>query len=673
MESAVLGKLQNNKEFVFPFEGLKKHFIALGSSGSGKTVLCKALIEEAAKSKIPAIVVDPQGDLASLSMLPAELKDKIQVVIFTPTSSKGIPLSINPLNLPKANLEKEDLISVISQISNGAAKLLGYDVEKDKGKAAQSVLYNILLDAHNQKTELNSFGDLAFLIESMKDKSQVFELMSERELADLVKKIKYLTVGEKELLFNFGVPLDIDMLLGRNEKGSKTRISIIYLNTLEQQTDKEFFVSVLATELYKWMLSNPSGNLQALFYIDEISPYLPAGAIKPLPKPMLTLLFKQARKYGLGCVVSTQNPGDLDYKAFAQFGTWAVGRLTTKQDQAKIKDALKSLAGSKIEKVMEKMPKLKPGTFLLFSPDYFEDIPEVKVRWLLTEHKTLNESDVKQITDTAGLREIFKSKIVEKGAGKKKVIDVEGTIITEKKEGTMHLLVNITLEKAKQIAEKNTKKKFLFVGEETVGPLGLVFEPLIKTKIKSVLPGFFKKQIVEHEVVFSGKNGELLVFSGAKFKQMTGFSILLGLTDAQIRALKAVSEKKIFTQDIASKLNLTSSAVSKTLHELLDKKLLSFDRKDTTYKWFAIEEIKLPEKIKNAESRKIELSDKKEDAKIFKPVISVKDLSKAVRAWFDNAELVEAETIYYPVYEAKLLAKGKERKIIISASTGDLI
>ncbi|MBW3012094.1 DUF853 family protein, partial [Candidatus Woesearchaeota archaeon] len=490
MKAAFLGK-SKNKDFTFELEGLKKHFIALGGSGSGKTVLCKAIIEEASKNGIPAIIIDPQGDLASLAL---GMDENVQVVIFTPTSSKGIPLSVNPLKLPKSSLEKEDLISVLSQISSSIAKLLGYDIEKDKGKAAQSLLYTILMDAYSQKTQLSSFEDLAFMVESLdgQAKERIIELVSEKELEAIVKKIRYLTVGEKELLFNFGVPLDIDTLFGKREK--KTRVSVIYLNSLETQTDKDFFVSMAATELYKWMLSKPSKDLQGIFYIDEIAPFLPAGARKPLPKPILTLLFKQARKYGIGCIVSTQNPGDIDYKAFAQFGTWAIGRLTTKQDRAKVKDALKSLAGAKTEKIIEKLPKLKPGNFVLFSPDYFDDVVELQVRRLATEHRTLNDSDVKSITDKT--RDEFKELVVETKKQAKKI--VEGVVVKEENYKTMHFPVNIGIEKAKQIIEKQKKKKFFFKSAEAVQSVELVFEPLIKAKIKAVEKKFMRKEIAEY-------------------------------------------------------------------------------------------------------------------------------------------------------------------------------
>ena len=101
-----IGKDKSEKAFVLPVDALKKHLIVFGGSGSGKTVLSKVVVEEFYKQKIPSIILDPQGDLASLA-LPSELKAK--VVVFTPTSSKGVPICVCPLKMPHKNLAKEEL------------------------------------------------------------------------------------------------------------------------------------------------------------------------------------------------------------------------------------------------------------------------------------------------------------------------------------------------------------------------------------------------------------------------------------------------------------------------------------------------------------------------------------------------------------------------------------
>ncbi|MBW3011612.1 MarR family transcriptional regulator, partial [Candidatus Woesearchaeota archaeon] len=218
------------------------------------------------------------------------------------------------------------------------------------------------------------------------------------------------------------------------------------------------------------------------------------------------------------------------------------------------------------------------------------------------------------------------------------------------------------------------KKKFFFKSAEAVQSVELVFEPLIKAKIKAVEKKFMRKEIAEYDAVFNGKTGDIMLFSGSKFKQLPGFSFIIELTEAQIQAMKALAGKKeIATGDLALKLKLTSSAVNKTLNELLKKKLVSYNRKKSTYFWFSLAKISVPDSVKKISCAKLELTDKAEKAKPAKLNVSLKDLSRAVRSWFENAELAESETIYYPVYEARLAGEAKARKIFISAVTGDLL
>ena len=122
-------------------------------------------------------------------------------------------------------------------------------------------------------------------------------------------------------------------------------MSVIYLNTLQTQEEKEFFIASITQLMYQWMLLNPLKNgqdgLQGLYYIDEIAPFIPPVK-KPACKESLMLLFKQARKYGIGCLIATQNPGDMDYKALAQFSTTNLGKLTQKQDLKKVQPILEA-------------------------------------------------------------------------------------------------------------------------------------------------------------------------------------------------------------------------------------------------------------------------------------------------------------------------------------------
>ncbi|MEK6864243.1 MAG: helicase HerA-like domain-containing protein, partial [Nanoarchaeota archaeon] len=510
MADAILGK-----DMKYPLKLLTKHFICLGSTGSGKTVLSKALIEEAAINGIPSIIVDPQGDLASLAIPSVDEKtnkeraelfqSKAEVVVFTPTSSKGIPLCVNPLKLPKKNIYMEDAVSVLNQISSSVTKLIGYDLDKDAGKNAQAVLYLLLHDCWKKEIHLSTFDELSNLVlnlpESVKIEGAAF-VNDAKALAQLAKKIKFLTIGEKELMFQSGLQLDIDTLLGKGK--DKTQISIIYLNSLETMEEKQFFVSMLATELYQWMLSNPSKELQALFMIDEVSSFIPAGAEKPMAKEILKLIYKQARKYGIGCITGTQNPGDIDYKAFAQFGTWALGRMVTKQDIAKVKTALEAVGAEKAEKALSSLPSLKPGQFFMFCPDLFKDVKEFSVRWLLTEHKTLTDDDVRNIISDE-TREHYAPYIAVKREGKKEAV--------KKGNGVLHFPVNISKEEAQKIIEGEKKKLFFFFGpdRENVESLRLVAVPLLRVHAFATKKGLFKDKTERFTVYFDAVDGNLAV------------------------------------------------------------------------------------------------------------------------------------------------------------------
>lgn len=172
----------------------------------------------------------------------------------------------------------------------------------------------------------------------------------------------------------------------------------IYLNTLHNQDDKDFFVAAIADRLYSWMLAHPSPEPQALFYIDEVSPFVPPVR-KPACKEGLQLPFKQARKYGVCCLMATQNPGDVDYRATAQFGSWALGRLTTRQDLEKIEPTVKSLDPVACDAIMQKLPALRPGEFVLLSPDHFAAAKELRSRWLLGAHETWDDERIERTAD----------------------------------------------------------------------------------------------------------------------------------------------------------------------------------------------------------------------------------------------------------------------------------
>ncbi len=403
-------------------KNLLRHVMALGSSGSGKTVFCKVVVEEMSRLGLPAICIDPQGDLCSLALalsnaeleelesmgiapeLAQQFRDQVEVVVFTPASRRGIPLCADPLNMDVSDLDDRERIESISNIATMITSLIGFDLSSDDGegiRAAFDSYLNILFEHEQFPHSLEEFGEQLTQVsdEVMKELER---FVNPKKLSQALRKLARLDVGARRLLFHEGLPLNIDLLLGRGEHSAaqtdKVRLSIIYLNTLNSAEDKEFLIAAVAEQLYAWMLRNPSKDPQALFYIDEVAPFIPPVKV-PACKPSLSLIFKQARKYGVCCLMATQNPGDVDYKAMAQFGSWAIGRLTTRQDLKKIQPTLKSLDPDRADEIMKLLPTLQAGEFMLLSPDAFDQTIAIKTRWLYSKHETLDDRSIERLCD----------------------------------------------------------------------------------------------------------------------------------------------------------------------------------------------------------------------------------------------------------------------------------
>lgn len=414
MKNIQLGSTPDGKLDI-KLKTFQRHFACFGSSGSGKTVASKVLIEELAMKGVPVIAFDPQGDIASL-MLPEDADvikklgtdlgihknfvNDVEVVVWTPGSSKGLPICINPLQFYGVEeLSSEDRIRYLSATAKNIASLVGYDLTTDAGKTAEAILNEVFKYSIAQKMELKDFGDVVSLLLNMPENVEdvVSTIASEKFIKVLVKKLNLLTLGSRKLIFQTGTPANIDTLLGLDEPNGKTRISVIYLNTLHTVEEKEFFISSIAQALYRWMLKNPltSGQdgVQCAMFIDEIAPYIPPVR-KPACKESLDLLFRQGRKYGVSCLIATQSPGDIDYKAIGQFSTFTLGTLNTRQDIEKVKRRLESIAPKEVDYIVKKMPALQPGQFLVVSPDEFSNVQELRVRWLVTKHAVLTEDQL---------------------------------------------------------------------------------------------------------------------------------------------------------------------------------------------------------------------------------------------------------------------------------------
>ena len=421
---------------LYDSKDLTTHAVCVGMTGSGKTGLCIGLIEEAAIDGVPAILIDPKGDLGNLLLtfpnlqgsdfLPwinpdearnknlssemyadkqaalwskglgewgqsgeriQHLKDAVEMLIFTPGSNAGQPVSIlNSFSAPgKEILEDNDLLR--ERISTTASSLLGLvGIDADPIQSKEHILLSTILDsAWRSGKNL----DLAALIHQVQtppvQKIGVLDIESfypSKERFGLVMALNNLLASPGFNAWLEGTPLDIGQIL--YTPAGKPRIAIFSIAHLSD-SERMFFVSLLMNQVLGWMRSQPGTNsLRAIVYMDEIFGYLPPTSNPPSKTPMLTLL-KQARAFGVGMVFATQNPVDLDYKALSNMGTWFIGRLQTERDKARLLDGLESAAGggfnrSQIENIIS---NLDSRVFLLNNTH--EDMPEIfQTRWALS-------------------------------------------------------------------------------------------------------------------------------------------------------------------------------------------------------------------------------------------------------------------------------------------------
>ena len=379
---------------LYDAKDLTTHGVIVGMTGSGKTGLGIGLIEEAAIDGIPTIAVDPKGDLGNLLLTfpnlaaadfapwvdegvsaeetaatwakglaawgegPARIKrfrDAVDLAIYTPGSGAGRSISIlrSLAAPPPVVMDDEDARrEKITGTASGLLALLGVDA--DPLRSREHILIAKLVEsAWTAGKDL----DLAGLIRDIQkvpfDRVGVVDVESfypARDRAALAMTLNNLLASPGFEAWLTGEPLDVQRLLFTPE--GKPRVSILSIAHLAD-SERMFFVTLLLNEIVAWMRGQTgTTSLRALFYMDEIFGFFPPVANPPAKTPMLTLL-KQARAYGLGCVLATQNPVDLDYKGLANAGTWFLGRLQTERDLARVIEGLEgasTAAGKSFDK-----------------------------------------------------------------------------------------------------------------------------------------------------------------------------------------------------------------------------------------------------------------------------------------------------------------------------------
>jgi hypothetical protein len=415
---------------------LTTHAVCVGMTGSGKTGLCLSLLEEAAIDGVPAICIDPKGDLGNLMLtfpnlaaadfepwvdagdaarkgisVPAlaaataeswkrglaewdqgperigRLRAAAEVAIYTPGAETGLPLSVLRSFSPPAPELLADAGALRDRVGSVVAGLLSLlSIEADPiGSREHILLANILEGAWRAGLSLDLTGVIQAVQKPAFDRLGAFDLETffpAKDRLKLAMQINNLIASPGFATWLQGEPLDAQRLLFAAD--GKPRISIISIAHLND-AERMFIVTLVLNEVIAWMRNQSgTGSLRAILYMDEIFGFFPPSANPPSKLPMLTLL-KQARAFGLGVVLATQNPVDLDYKGLSNCGTWFIGRLQTERDKLRVIEGLKSaLAGRDDGADLETlMSSLTQRVFLM--RNVHDDAPVLmKTRWALS-------------------------------------------------------------------------------------------------------------------------------------------------------------------------------------------------------------------------------------------------------------------------------------------------
>jgi len=370
---------------------LTTHAVCVGMTGSGKTGLCIGLLEEAALDKVPALIIDPKGDMTNLMLqfdqmeatdfekwvnaddaarkgLTKEayaasmaekwtkglaewgqdkcrvenLKNAVDYTIYTPGSDAGVPVNIlGSFSAPKVDFDS-DAEMLRERIQGTVAALLGMIESKaDPVRSREGILLSTLFEHFWRKQEDLDLAKIIMNIQKPPVKQLgVFDVdtfFPEKDRFELAMEFNTLMASPQFSYWLQGDALDIEKMYFTAE--GKPRHSIFYIAHLSE-SERMFFVTLLLNSLITWMRrQSGTTSLRSLVYFDEIFGYFPPTAQPPSKKPLLTIL-KQARAFGVGAVLVTQNPVDIDYKGLSNAGTWFIGKLQTERDKQRVLEGL---------------------------------------------------------------------------------------------------------------------------------------------------------------------------------------------------------------------------------------------------------------------------------------------------------------------------------------------
>jgi hypothetical protein len=422
---------------LYKSKDLTTHAVIIGMTGSGKTGLGIGIIEEAAIDNIPVIAIDPKGDLGNLALtfpqlrgedflpwvnvheaankgLSAEeyannqaelwrkglsewgqdekrierLRNAADVRIYTPGGSAGLGVSLlRSFNAPPREIinDKDAYRDRVDITTNSLLSLLGFNA--DPFTSREYILISNIFEYTWSKGQNLDLPELISAIQKPPmDKIGVMDVDSfypSKDRFSLAMMLNSLLASPGFKAWLEGDPMDINRFM--YDKDGRPTVSIFSITHLSD-SERMFFVTMLLNEVLSWVRSQPgTGSLRAILYMDELFGYLPPIANPPSKAPLLTLL-KQARAYGLGLVLSTQNPGDLDYKALSNAGTWFIGRLQTERDKERVLAGLEGAAAAgKFDRARTEQILAGLGQRIFYLHSVHNDEPVIfSTRWVLS-------------------------------------------------------------------------------------------------------------------------------------------------------------------------------------------------------------------------------------------------------------------------------------------------
>jgi DNA helicase HerA-like ATPase len=324
------------------------HVAVLGSTGSGKTTAALAIVEQLLERDVPVLLVDRKGDLARYASRAwwadataddrerrAALRERIDIDLFTPGNSQGRPLRLPVIPLlDDATTQERDQLARFA--AAGLATMMGYGTGTTHRHKLSVLQCAIQLHADEREVTINLLRDTI----NQPDPELLTRVGPlQRFFAPLSEDLQTLEIQRGVLLAGDGEPLDAAALLPPS--GARPKLSIINTSALTEVPVLQFWISRLLVELGRLARKRPSKTLQGAVFFDEADAYIPASSSPPTKEPMFELL-RRARSEGLGVMLATQNPGDIDYKARDNIGTWLVGKVAQDRAIEKMRNLLAS-------------------------------------------------------------------------------------------------------------------------------------------------------------------------------------------------------------------------------------------------------------------------------------------------------------------------------------------